>query len=555
VCEADLLVPLFWERRFFIKLGFLIPAAILQTLLVLGSVGSFLRTIRNGNSPVVAFSRIVVAGGLVFALAAILAATLGHFFGAQSGGVGQAGRDGSQLAADRAVEQVYLAVFVIFLGMTHLNSATEALTRRQKRRYPVLFLAVCLAGIYLINNVLPLINLTWKEFAFPDLFPIYEPIGMDFRKGLYLPAQRLLSGSPLYPLDRANSPNLYPPMVVLLGLPYTALPEEQAYVAHVSLLFIFNLACLALAALLVRRRRDASAIAGSGPTENMAFTVLILVALSLVSSYPFFFSIERGNIDVFAMVLSLACFVVLLRSPSRIWWQVILLSLAIHIKVYPVFLLTVLFLVHGFRLAWPMLVVNAALLLCLGPVNTMGFIESILRLYHPVLWVGNHSGHAFGALTAGSLHATKTAMRLLQAAFAALPLLVWFFGILAAKRLPTREGTVVAGVMITTPLMAVIPSLAHDYQLVIIYSAIFLLIAQICIRMVAHQRPSDYVQLLLVSVATLFIGRSYMLMSSMSPLLRNKYPWLLLLEAVMLVHILQQRHDARAATTEVASPA
>ena len=87
--------------------------------------------------------------------------------------------------------------------------------------------------------------------------------------------------------------------------------------------------------------------------------------------------------------------------------------------------------------------------------------------------------------------------------------------------------------------MAVLPGISYDYQLVILYGPIFLLLAMIVESMKERQEPEDYVLLLLVMLAASLIGRSYMIMPGVSPLLQNKYVWLMLIELTALAQVLR----------------
>ena len=160
---------------------------------------------------------------------------------------------------------------------------------------------------------------------------------------------------------------------------------------HALVLFAANVMCLLMAIALWRRSRNFSEDKGATARALIELPLLVLVGVALFSGFPFLFSFERGNIDVLAMLLALGAFLVLASPPERMWLQIVLLSLAIHIKAYPALLLLPLFIVHRRRMLLPSLLVNVALLLCLGPTNAIGFVNSLVRFYKPIVWVGNHS--------------------------------------------------------------------------------------------------------------------------------------------------------------------
>ena len=97
------------------------------------------------------------------------------------------------------------------------------------------------------------------------------------------------------------------------------------------------------------------------------------------TSYPFLFSIERGNYDIIALLFTLVSIDLLIRTQKTLWLQVILLSIAIHLKIYPAALLILLFFKHGKKIFLPVLVVNGAFLFILGPQNAITFLQIVMN--------------------------------------------------------------------------------------------------------------------------------------------------------------------------------
>jgi hypothetical protein len=265
------------------------------------------------------------------------------------------------------------------------------------------------------------------------------------------------------------------------------------------------------------------------------------VLLSLVTSYPFFFSIERGNIDIFAMAFSLASIWILLKSPNRIWLQVLLLSIAVHMKIYPIFLFALLFYKHRFQIVLPALFINIGFLFILGPVNALAFVKAI-RAFTNQLQVSllNHSGYAFASILTQSQPQWSGHLPMLRAIFTYLPAILWAVAAVLLALHECSEKNIILGFMITIPLMEVFPALSNDYKLVISSSAILLLTALIVFRLCQYQKLLDYIQLFIVLIIMLFIGRSYAFTDPSLAIVQNKYMWEILLQIIMLINIFQQ---------------
>jgi hypothetical protein len=543
LCEADLLVQLFWLRRLPVQLGLLIAGAVLQTPLLLGSVRDYLSGTQADSGPVRQLARWALGLGLGCSLLGLLWMAgnqlLSSLQTATSGQMTTAG----QAVLDRGVEWTYLAALTFLLAPRGTRLLLKTQPPQERMRVAVHFLAAAFALVYLVNTLLPILDVRAGTFAAPSVVPTYSPAGMDFRRGVYLPAARLLSGENIYPAHADGAPNLYPPFVTLLGMAYVLMGEEMALQLHALLLFAANVICLVMAAMLWRRTLGRGKREEAGTPAIVDLPLLVLVGVGLFSGYPFLFSLERGNIDALAMVLAVAAYLVLAARPEQMWWQVVLLSLAIHIKAYPALLLLPLFIVHRRRMILPMALVNVALLLCLGPANAAGFVLSLLRFYEPIVISGNHSAYSFTGFLSQGMAATKGTELLLLAALTAAPLILWGIGLRAATHYRTASRVAAAGLVLTTPVMAVLPGISYDYQLVILYAPILLLLAMIVESMRRRHDPVDYVQLLLLVLAVGMIGRSYLIMHGVSPLLQNKYTWVILIQVVALVQVLREIGD------------
>ncbi len=557
VSAADIFVPVFWARRPLVVFAFLVAATMLPTLLLPATVRKSLRLAAATTTPVARGTWIFIAAALTVSAALVLGGAASHQLSLQSTGSASPLQPANYPLTAHSVDFAFVFVFAVFLGLVHGDLIGKRLNAEERVYVSLFFLGLCFLGIYAANNLLPAINTStnqWRlNFNLPHGFTPITPVGDDFRRGIYLPAQELLSGSALYPGPKGFE-NWYPPLVALMGLPYLLLSQDQSYILHVVLLVIANVFSLALAALLVRDPAMGQSDPQAIHANTIHLTTFLLVAFNLLSSYAFMFSFERGNIDIFAMLFGLASIWVVLKHPGRIWLQVILLSIAVHIKVYPVFLFAILFFVNGFRILLPSVLVNTAFLFVLGPANAAGFVYTILRYYQSQVTTYNHSGYAFAALLTRDFPGTAPGLPALQIIFTCIPLVIWIIAWRVLTRFKSKKAAILAGLMITVPLMAVFPNVSNDYQLVIISSATLILLSRSLIKMTVHQDRSDFLQLLVIALLTLIIGRSDALMGSSLGIIQDKYLWIVLLQLVMLVSIFQQLADERLATSRGADP-
>ena len=91
------------------------------------------------------------------------------------------------------------------------------------------------------------------------------------------------------------------------------------------------------------------------------------MGLWLLTSYGFMYEIDRGNIDLYALVFSLLAVWLTIRSPRSAWLPAAVLALAVGLKLYPAILVVLLFWRYRWRALLPVVVTTAAALLIAGP--------------------------------------------------------------------------------------------------------------------------------------------------------------------------------------------
>lgn len=419
----------------------------------------------------------------------------------------------------------------------------------------IIVLAVGFCAIYFINNILPKINTQSWTYIETNTLPIQTPVGYDFRIGSYETAQNLVASH--FKQIRADGTytSIYPPFVALVNIPYLLVNENTAYLIHVGFIFLANIACIALAALMARDYL----LSSIGP-EKLLVNVLsgfLFFALLIytLSSYSFNFSTERGQTDIFALLLSMLALWVLLKRPNDLWLQVILLSVATNLKIYPAALFLILLIKHGKKIILPVLSVNLVLLFILGPNLAFSFLRTISSgsgvgagLGNIWTWIGNHSAYSFADYLARESANRSSNLLMLWPILTLLVVELWFAATFTLFRKYSTQNTVLY-LMISITLMDLFPSVSMDYKLVILSPAVLLLIALILNQIIRRPRLFDYFQLGVVLTILFLIGRpfvmspadSHALNQNASFFIDNKFLWALALEGIMVWNIYNVR--------------
>ncbi|MCX6053818.1 MAG: hypothetical protein NTZ74_02675, partial [Chloroflexi bacterium] len=276
----------------------------------------------------------------------------------------------------------------------------------------------------------------------------------------------------------------------------------------------------------------------------------------------------------------------------------ILLSIATHLKIYPAAFFAFLLFTHGKKLFFPVIIVNIVFLFSLGPGNAIEFFQVFRQGYGSgsYYWVGNHSGISFAETITAYFPRFSPALPNLQNLFTTIPIVIWivsFFMIARRKtqwlstfffrsrrlrqynisKLPdnsqdeksttastsvhtkqpsiqnlnhNRDSIALYMIMITIPLMEIVPKISYDYKLVILNTAILILISIISTRVVQKSNIFDYLQLVLITLILLIIGRSFAINNPLFGLLNNKYLSVLFLQLLILINVLIPLQRSRA---------
>ena len=425
----------------------------------------------------------------------------------------------------------------------------NSLKTNAKLRFLFILIIVSLGifcSVLLIIHVLSLIDIKSWEFKVSDILPTMTPAGNDFRVYVYRPAENIIFGKSIHEIwvNTINT-NAYPPLVTVIGLLFLPLGENLAYLVQIGLLIFANIVSLGIATLLMKKYILFNL--GLDDTYSTLISIFLFfsVLIFALSSYPFIFSIERGNYDIYAILFALLSLWVLLRHPNKLWLQVILLSIATHLKIYPAILFFLLFIKHGKKLILPLLATNFVLLFVIGPNNAIAFFRTLLSSAgygNNLSWIGNHSSYSFAISLLNMWKGTAPAFLVLWVIFTLIPILLWGAAVIVLIKRKYSSQVAILFFMVSVPIMDLVPTISQDYKHVILNPAVIFLVGFIIKQIIQGPKTFVYLQLGLLFVILLFIGRSYVFIDkSLYYLLGNKYLWSLSLEALMVWNIFRIR--------------
>lgn len=406
--------------------------------------------------------------------------------------------------------------------------------------------------IFFCNNLFARIDTDKWKLNGLDIIPVELPIGNDFRVGLYQPAANLLKSGLKTIGPDGTYPSYYPPLVNFVSLIYLLFNNQTAYMVHTVLLFILNIFVLLIASLLVKEIILENEIRDQFTRTIVSVLLFIIMSFFNFSSYGFLFSIERGNVDIVAMFFILLSVWTLIKHPKNIWLQVIFLSIATHYKIYPAILFLILLYQHGKKLLIPMIVVNLAFLFVMGPQTAWSFILSLTNIDSGAgngvnwNWVGNHSAFSFAEnVTLIYPHFSRYLYGIIIVSLV-IPLLIWFLGTFTILRNKFTPLNAILLLLITLPLMDLLPTISNDYRLIIQSTTILIFIGLNLSQILKKPSGGQIIELLLTLNIMFLIARpydalnpfSYYLKENSSFFINNKYLWCLALETIMVWNVL-----------------
>ena len=393
----------------------------------------------------------------------------------------------------------------------------------------LVFIILSMSFIYACNHILAAVDFQHMNWSARKLFYTITPVGIDFKMGIYEPGGLLLKGQSPYIIPEYP----YPPLTSVIGMLFALLPYLTAYLVQMLVLFVLNIATLWIAVQIMSAVWRQEVEMADDVFRVVQYTLFALILFMDLSSYGFAFSAERGNYDIYAQFFSVLGLWFLVAKPGNLWLPVLAVSLAVHCKIYPAVLFVMIFWRYRWKCLIPIVVTNAILFLILGPANLLLFMEKQWALFQaPLVWIGNHSATAF-AQTVLVPHGVSS--RWAQWVAVGLPVGIWLVGAFLLWGRNYHPKHVLLLFMLSVPLMNVLPGTSHDYKLVILYAPCLILLAGLLFNYIQKGCWRDVVMMAVLLVALGFLSRSFFLIPV--DWLQNKYPFVLLIQAIVLAVI------------------
>ncbi len=425
-------------------------------------------------------------------------------------------------------------------------------------------LIILLGGFFLVflfNNVTSHFESGTWLYRDAETIPTFPPAGNDFRVGYYNPAYYLIESQFKAIGPNGTYPSNYPPLVALSGLPYVLFNSTTAYAIHLVILILANLANLLMAVLMVKHILFEKLGLDDFAINVITVVLFFLAAFYVFSSYFFLYSLERGNTDSLVMFYCLLAMWVLIKRPDNIWLQVILLSVAVHFKIYPIVLFPILLYKHGKKIILPALAVNVVFLFCLGPRMAWEFFKGVTAGGQGAgignVWASasNHAAYSF------SIGIDKVSGDTLSGTFFVIwgitfliPLLIWAITALAVVLKKYSNFNAVILFMVSVPLMNLLPTYSIDYRLILYGVVIILFFGLILKQFVQKFTWFDLIQVVLLIGVLVMLSRSPVFIDKDLPFIRNKYIWILLLEIFMSINIFRNQKKCYQSEAELINP-
>ncbi len=419
-----------------------------------------------------------------------------------------------------------LAVVGVVTALAALNVGRDSMNA-------VMWLGVIvLAGVgwNFVVYVLKFDNAVWGL-----LVPLAHPTGIDFRDGLYDPARAF-----------STARSGWPPLTLVLGRPFTWVSFATGYAIQVCILVALAGAATVLSAGLALK----AALPRDGSKQGRAVDAPLLafvMGLWLVTSYGFMYEIERGNIDLYALALSLLAVWLIVRSPRSAWLPAAVLALAIGLKLYPAILLLILFWRYGRRAVLPAAVTTLAVLLVAGPAELRHSIVALNAVQANVHaeWWGQDSATAIAHVLRAK---TSWAPSWVWYPLIAVPLGVWAATMVALLRRGWSDRGAVLAAAACVPLMAIVPAVSNDYKLVL---CVFPLAVLAAVVATMRRVPAAVWTVLFGALSFLMMSLARSTMLIAPSLQGSKYALLVLLQVLLLVVVWLTGDDPQGAAAAV----
>jgi hypothetical protein len=381
--------------------------------------------------------------------------------------------------------------------------------------------------------------LRWGSAVWGILLPLARPTGLDFRDGLYDPARSF-----------STARSGWPPLTLLLGRPFTLVSFSTGYAIQVCILVALAIAAAVLSAKLAAKAVCVPDASGQGRKVD-GTTIAVVMGFWLMTSYGFMFEVERGNIDLYALVFSLASVWLMIRFPKSAWLPAAALAVAIGLKLYPAVLLVVLVWRYRWRALVPAVATIVAVMAVGGLANLHHSLTALSSIQAAPVRLGWLNESA-AALAHQLRHDTSWAPSWILYPLLLVPLTLWGSTLLLLIGRGCSDRRIVLAAAACVPVMVVVPTISNDYKLVL--SVFPLAVLAAVVATMRREPRMAWIALFgaLAFTMVFLAGSSHVVAPSLQT---SKYAFQVVLQALLLaVVLLADRRPPQPAPASASMP-
>lgn len=276
-----------------------------------------------------------------------------------------------------------------------------------------------------------------------------SPIGIDLSEMVAISRTLYHKHSPY-----SYGTYIYPPLVSVLYLPFLIIRPENAYV----FMSFLTITCLFLSFIMVDKLFT---------EKKFIPIVLLFFIITSFLSYGMHFELERGQFNIITIFLALLG--VFLHQKNKRLLGILLVTISVHLKLYPIIFFFLLFLDNcrskkGIFINFIAVLIHILLFFMLGKGVAGDFFSMLTeQLRNPFVWAGNHSLFAYCSDKSGTMPCNVYTYPYFLAAYI-ITIAAGFISTYV-KKISLLNPYLFAMCGIAT---CVIPSVSHDYKLSII---------------------------------------------------------------------------------------
>ena len=423
---------------------------------------------------------------IIFGTSMVILSLLGDFIG-----LGKRGEIG---AAQILGIDIGVGIALLGIGLLTLNQRAErgARTRLQDiltqipEFTPTILAISSFVAVYLFLFVFPMFftktSVQYFTKYIPDAYITH--IGFDIDMTMGRVSRWLATGQSPY-----SDLYYYSPLTLVIFAPLLILGYPAYYKFSTIITILAYISCSLILPFLMTRIRN--------------HTLLLILFITGMFSYGFQFELERGQYNVIAFAIALLAIYLFHNAERFRYFSYLLFSLAIQLKIYPVFL-TIMFIrdwhdwKNNIRRIVGLGLFNFSLLFVLGYQLFRDFVNNLAGVQLSFQssrredlsikgFVFDLTADGFGIIPADQLPSLAQHSGLIEGIFLAL-FAICLLSVIVYTYIHERQGWEPYLLVIATIGMLVIPSASVDYKLPLLVAPLAILFANLDIVQEGYKR-------------------------------------------------------------------